>query len=634
MFCTKCGKQLHDEDIFCAHCGTKVREDLLQEKTERRERREEVVFNPPFRAEAERRTKQISEEFNSYNGEPKRETVHFDWNLDGFPTRETRKNEKFELNWDDVIERKRTPAPVTVEKIIPENLRNDFEENEAPENTLNTEEEIRIFEPERKTEKADKEELSIEDLERELFGEEDLGDMTDSGFTIKYNRKDLERDKDLQFNTYNAKKDAFQELLDKEKARIESMESQRKSQWEEITNNEILNNHEIKTPPKFDEIFTEPKTPLVPPLREVGVVLPPLTACVMADEAEKPEEEGVNIEELQGETIAAAVAAAEIAEEPVKEDSAAEETAAEEAVTEEVFAEEKPEEETLPPFQGESEEPKSSDEEPESSDEEPEAAKEEQEKTKLRFSDVFPADAFESGDDDDNGGNAAASDSKKEIEEDDDDEEYKGNRIIKALIVILAIIVAAELVIIGVKAIAPDSGFSKGVDSIMEKVTGFFTGEDEPESDPVDIPRSNYIEDYINTFSSGAENIGNISHDANLKYDLSKTYAFADIGQTQEFENSSWDENDESMSKTYGHSIISALISYYNEWKDRNEDSTLVGINALEIGEIRTSADGYYVLNRVTYAAADGETVVKYETAHLKTTAEDVVVDEIKEETV
>lgn len=621
MFCTKCGRQLHDEDIFCAHCGTRVRENLLQEKTERRERREEVVFNPPFRAEAERRTKQISEEFNSYNGEPKRETVHFDWNLEGFPTRETRRDEKFELNWDDVIERKRTPGPVTVEKIVPENSRNGFEENEVAENTLNTEEEIRIFEPERKPEKADKEELSIEDLERELFGEEDLVDMTDSGFTIKYNRKDLERDKDLQFNTYNAKKDAFQELLDKEKARIESMENQRKSQWEEITNNEILNNHEIKTPPKFDEIFTEPKTPLVPPLREVGVVLPPLTACVMADEAEEPKEDAAKIEELQGEMVVAA--AAEIAEEPIEEESAAEE-----AATEESPAEETPEEETLPPFQGEGEKPEDSDEKPESS-------KEEQEKTKLRFSDVFPADAFEPGDDNDNGSNAAAPDSKKEIEEDDDDEEeYKGNRIIKALIVILAIIVAAELVIIGVKAIAPDSGFSKGVDSIMEKVTGFFTGEDEPESDPVNIPRSNYIEDYINTFSSEAENIGSISHDASLKYDLSKTYAFADIGQTQEFENSSWDENDESMSKTYGHSIISALISYYNEWKDRNEDSTLVGINALEIGEIRTSADGYYVLNRVTYAAADGETVVKYETAHLKTTAEDVVVDEIKEETV
>ena len=55
MFCTKCGRELHEEDVFCAHCGTKVREDILREERHKPYRYDEVVFNPPFREEAERR---------------------------------------------------------------------------------------------------------------------------------------------------------------------------------------------------------------------------------------------------------------------------------------------------------------------------------------------------------------------------------------------------------------------------------------------------------------------------------------------------------------------------------------------------------------------------------------------------
>lgn len=53
--------------------------------------------------------------------------------------------------------------------------------------------------------------------------------------------------------------------------------------------------------------------------------------------------------------------------------------------------------------------------------------------------------------------------------DDDDDEEYKGNKVVKALIVILAVIVAIELVIIGAKAIAPDSGFPRLLTSSCQK---------------------------------------------------------------------------------------------------------------------------------------------------------------------
>ena len=129
MFCTKCGNPLHDGDKFCAHCGAKVREDIAREASNS-QKYEEVVFNPPFRQEAERRTKQLIEE-GPYSKEPKKEIVHFDWNLDGFPDRDSKKDDDFELNWEAVIERRREPKPVTVEKILPE----DREESDAEEKT-------------------------------------------------------------------------------------------------------------------------------------------------------------------------------------------------------------------------------------------------------------------------------------------------------------------------------------------------------------------------------------------------------------------------------------------------------------------------------------------------------------------
>ena len=59
MFCTKCGNLLHDGDRFCAHCGAKVREEARRDFREG-SKYEEVVFNPPFREEAEKRTRRIA----------------------------------------------------------------------------------------------------------------------------------------------------------------------------------------------------------------------------------------------------------------------------------------------------------------------------------------------------------------------------------------------------------------------------------------------------------------------------------------------------------------------------------------------------------------------------------------------
>ena len=180
MFCTKCGRELHEEDVFCAHCGTKVREDILREERHKPYRYDEVVFNPPFREEAERRTRRITEEIKPYSSEPKKESVNFDWNLEGFPTRDSRKDEDFELNWDTVIDSRQKKRAIDVEKITPQ------QERELPEDTYKTvsgesfEDKYEpVSQPEEDKTEGDSCEtksatMSIEDLERQLFGSEDI----------------------------------------------------------------------------------------------------------------------------------------------------------------------------------------------------------------------------------------------------------------------------------------------------------------------------------------------------------------------------------------------------------------------------------------------------------------------------
>ena len=90
MFCTNCGKELNPGDRFCANCGCEVKAS----QTEKRQY-DNVVFNPPFRMEADKRTAQIlknREEFNGFKEiareNSKRNTRSkgkMDWNLEGFP---------------------------------------------------------------------------------------------------------------------------------------------------------------------------------------------------------------------------------------------------------------------------------------------------------------------------------------------------------------------------------------------------------------------------------------------------------------------------------------------------------------------------------------------------------------------
>lgn len=62
-----------------------------------------------------------------------------------------------------------------------------------------------------------------------------------------------------------------------------------------------------------------------------------------------------------------------------------------------------------------------------------------------------------------------------------------------------------------------------------------------------------------------------------------REYAFPEISDSLEFTDAVWLENEQI---TYAQGILTAVVEYYGEWKDANEDENLIGINKLEIGEI------------------------------------------------
>jgi hypothetical protein len=434
MFCTKCGKELHDEDLFCAYCGTKSRKEALQEEkfsveainekpfAENGEEKtfvenidekfsvenSNVIFNPPFNIEEENTEALVEKE--EVISEPKKSDVDFNWNLDGFPTKEDN-DDGFEISWDAVIEKQKNGIRIR-EKIGISNMEDG---TNVFSNVLEPVCET-IDEPQIESEKESG--LSMLDLEKELFGLEDLKEPLNRKMTIKYNLAQNEKDRKAEFYTYNEKKDAFQDLLDKERERVESLEKRRQGQWEEITGGNFAEDYEEKEPLKFEEVFVEPATPMTPPLREVHVAQAPVTSTVEAKIAETPAPTVTKIEDIASEVEK---------ENPPREENNSADT------------------------------------------------------TKLRFSDVFPANNIS---DDSNSGddpeaiNKGKKKSKKAIKKvtpkpaaDDDEDINKGSKILKIVIIILAIIVTIELIAIGIKLAAPDSGFAKSVDGMMSNVT-------------------------------------------------------------------------------------------------------------------------------------------------------------------
>jgi len=344
-------------------------------------------------------------------------------------------------------------------------------------------------------------------------------------------------------------------------------------------------------------------------------------AEVEAAEVEKSDEAKTEAEEV---LVEAESDAAEV-EEPEVE--TAEIDAAEVKDTEKVETEEAAVEEEATGEEKETEAEESA-ESAEKLETEPEKAEEkEPEKIKLRYSDIFPREDVEEAVEKASKSEKKTLASMDELLADDEDDEEKstaGGIVIKLVIGLLVVLIVVEAALLGIKFIAPESNLAIKADELINSVIAVFTGENEGENEITATEQR--ISEVINE-TEKPDSIGQIEHNMSLKYDMSKETSFKDIKTSAAFTDSVWRDD-----VTYCDEIIGTVVSHYGKWIDKNEDESLIGINTLEIGEIRIGEKGYYVLHRLTFAAADGQEKEQICTAFVKISDDNMEIDEVKEE--
>ena len=268
-------------------------------------------------------------------------------------------------------------------------------------------------------------------------------------------------------------------------------------------------------------------------------------------------------------------------------------------------------------------------------------------KAKLRYSDLFPTPVTEHDDkeygpaDDDEAmkeKQRKAEELNKIFEDEDKNEEKPHRHIVGNIIMILLILlILFEGSVLAAKLIAPDSKYAHISDVAVEKILNLFHGEDievdDGSSEDVDIDDTAIAEgmytSMVNELSKDAKTMGEVVYNENLNYSKVSKSSFDGAESLETLKDSEWSEG-----TTYAGGIYSTVISYYDEWKDRNTDESLVGIDTLEVGEIKQSKDGYYVLCKTTYATSDGSKAATYQTCYITLIDGKMFIDEIKGETV
>ena len=132
--------------------------------------------------------------------------------------------------------------------------------------------------------------------------------------------------------------------------------------------------------------------------------------------------------------------------------------------------------------------------------------------------------------------------------------------------------------------------------------------------------------------SEDATTIGEIVYNGNLSYSNLSESEFDGVLEMEVLKDSDWIEGDDGGMITYAEAVYNAVIVYYDSWLSGNTDEDLVGINRLELGEIRHDDNGYYALVRVTYADKDGGISEELNTCYLTVNGNSMCIERIGKE--
>ncbi len=624
MYCNKCGKFLVGQENFCSKCGSKVEESLAQENNKNQETKEEIdkevqslnigddiVWNvEEFPSNVPKKTEDTEFEWRSedmfLHKEIRREEVAFiDEGVESqesqinqaqdievpniFQTTATngqgqqtfsdisneekdyvveieqpnKGNVEIEVDKEEVVkvERVNVGKLEAITSILKKDKIEDREESEAGIDNLNVE---NIETKQNMDITGDKEKSLIDEIEPQV-----------SSVLENPNLSEGKRQID-KFYTFNRKKEAFQDLLDKEYERIE-----RKCEpggfEEDITGfMDVEMGTDVEGTTQLEEMIRARELFFDDPFAK------PEDIDVMLDEkAEKPEEdslseEGIPAEELEKDEDTNLVF------EATKEESLAE-----------ALIDNKAEEST---------------------DEDACYAKSEEDEEHQEAAIII--DPIEKKENDDTESLA------KEFFDDVNEEEKKKDRGFKVAIWVLSIAIVILTSLITIRIVMPNTYLSKSMDNIASKVISFLSwGDNDKYKENFD---GELVEDksgliQLQLDKNYKNNIGTIKYNADIKYDPQVKYDFATLEEAKDIQSNFWYEDNKGQKYYYNKELIGTIIAfeskktaYINDGdnsildiieKDSNVYDEVIkdgegdkeDFEILEIGDIKVAKNAYYI---------------------------------------
>ena len=560
MFCKECGKSINDDSKFCSYCGSKV-EPI--DKMQSFENFSNEANNPhEVQQKTAGRTDSQTPEKSIKDINLKR-TANFNWDLDGFPSDDQRKEKKISIDWDDVLMSGNQDNDSTKIRRDTKGRKTDSfffatKINDSDKSVQNNDDvDLQSFLFEDKTNNQD-------------FSGKSDADFVENGDSVAVNK----------FYTFNKKNEEFQRLLDKEYEKLKNDDG-----FQEIEDDEkeFCTSDDSSSEAKKGGQESELDSPLFLKPRSNGDISGEIESSGVGvlEDGDRPKEAG-NGEHIPSERKGSE-GDIEVKNDGDENDSIISEPEGVELQEGQADSQSEPSEDEL------------------KSKRNRRGRADNRSKTKFDFHAIFDdEDVIDSSNiikqkkthkkDDELIENVKLNDSKDEdqVKDEEDKPKSKGKKILSILFYIILIIV---ILILGIKLVAPDSSLAINIDIAYETVIDKITGKT-PKG--AQVEESKTIEDWIADASSANQNISKIESDPEIKVDITNK-DFKGMDASKPFSDSIWYTTDDGQDVYYGGDIVKAVVAYYSDLNTSSGGINDTKIDHLKIGEIRTGEFGFFV---------------------------------------
>lgn len=224
----------------------------------------------------------------------------------------------------------------------------------------------------------------------------------------------------------------------------------------------------------------------------------------------------------------------------------------------------------------------------------------------------------------------------KEFFDDSDDDYKKKGKKSRALIWILSIILVITTALLIIRIALPDTLISKQMDSISNKVIGFFSGDDQDTSQgELQEDKTGLIQNKIS--ENYKESIGSIKYNSEAAYDADKEYTNSAISDATLIGNNAWYTDGDGVERYYDEELVGAVIAlesqkvaYVNDGDEKvlkmvadgsdykstleslKKDNSKFEFTTLQIGDIRVNGDSYFVWVIETINGKDSNKIYEF----------------------